>query len=57
LIYLQWYVLVFALKTCCLYVLWETQDQIWGKIFCIPKNMNSRTPMSPRNVILWVIGT
>jgi len=33
------------IKTCCLYVIRETQDQIWAKIFCIPKNMHSRTPM------------
>jgi len=29
-----------------LYVIWEKTDQIWAKIFCIPKNMRSRTPMS-----------
>jgi len=23
----------------------EKQDQIWAKIFCISKNMHSRTPM------------
>jgi len=23
------------------------QDQIWAKIFCIPKNMHSRTLMTP----------
>jgi len=33
------------IKTCCLHVTWEIQDQIWAKIFCIPKKMNSRTPM------------
>jgi len=33
------------IKTCCLYVIWEKQDQNWAKIFCIPKNMHSRTPM------------
>jgi len=25
--------------------MWEKQDQIWAKIFCIPKNMHSRAPM------------
>ena len=24
---------------------WEKQDQIWAKIFCIPKNRHSRTPV------------
>jgi len=33
------------IKTCCLYVTWKIQDHIWAKIFCIPKNMHSRTPM------------
>jgi len=43
------------INTCCLYVIWETHDQIWAKIpknmhsrtpmICIPKNMHSRTPM------------
>jgi len=33
------------IKACCLYINWEKQDQIWAKIFCIPKNMHSRTPM------------
>jgi len=33
------------IKTRCLYVTWEIQDQIWAKHFCIPKNMHSRTPM------------
>jgi len=32
-------------KTCCLNVIWEKQDQIWAKIFFIPKNMHSRIPM------------
>jgi len=38
----------------CLYVIWEKQDQIWGKSSCIPKNMHSRTPMShsPKHVPL-----
>jgi len=35
------------IKACCLYVISEEQDQIWTKIFCIPKNMHSRTPMVP----------
>jgi len=33
------------IKACCLYVIWEKQDRIWAKIFCIPKNMHSRTLM------------
>jgi len=33
------------IKTCCLFVIWEKQDKIWAKFFCIPKNMHSRTPM------------
>jgi len=33
------------IKAWCLYVIWEKQDQIWAKFFCIPKNMHSRTPM------------
>jgi len=33
-------------KTCCLYVTWEIQDQIWAKMFCIPKNIPYRTPMA-----------
>jgi len=33
------------MKTYCLYVTREIQDQIWAKIFCISKNMHSRTPM------------
>jgi len=37
------------IKTCCLYVIWKKQDQIWAKNFCIPKNIHSRT------VHLWVI--
>jgi len=36
----------FKIKTCCLYVTWEIQDQIWANIFCIPKIMHSRAPMS-----------
>ena len=32
------------IKTFCLYVIWE--NQIWAKIFCIPKNRHSRTFMS-----------
>jgi len=26
-------------------VIWEKQDKIWANIFCILKNMHSRTPM------------
>jgi len=37
----------FNIKTCCLNVIWEKQDQIWAKIFCIPKNIHVRTPMPP----------
>jgi len=33
------------IKTWCLYVIWEKQDQIWAKICCIPKNMHSRASM------------
>jgi len=33
------------IKTYCLYVTWEIQDQIWAKIVCIPTNMHSRTLM------------
>jgi len=32
-----------------LLVIWEKQGQIWASIFCIPKNMNSRTPMAETN--------
>jgi len=32
-------------KTCCLYDIWEKQDQIWAKKFCIPKIMQTRTPL------------
>jgi len=46
LICLQWYILVLTVKL--LYVIWEKQDQVWAKIFCIPKNMYSRTPMTRR---------
>jgi len=38
------------IKTCCLYVIWEKQDQIWAKFFCIPKNMDSRTSMKERTM-------
>jgi len=38
------------IKTCCLYVIWEKQDQIWAKIVCIPKNMHSRTPMDEPHI-------
>jgi len=34
------------IKACCLYVIWEKQDEIWAKFFCIPKNMHSRTLMA-----------
>jgi len=34
-----------SIKTFCLYIIWEKQDKIWANIFCIPKNMDSRTPM------------
>jgi len=34
-----------SIKTFCLYVIREKQDQIWAKIFCFPKNMDSRTLM------------
>ena len=34
-----------SIKTFCLYVIREKQDQIWAKIFYIPKNMDSRTLM------------
>jgi len=37
------------IKTCCLHFIWEKQDQIWAKIFCIPKHMHSRTPMCAHN--------
>jgi len=37
------------INTCCLHIAWEIQDQIWAKIFCIPKNILSRTPM-PANI-------
>ena len=33
------------IKNCYLHVICEKQDQIWEKIFCIPKNNHSRTPM------------
>jgi len=39
------------IKTCCLYVIWEKQVQIWAKLFCIPKNMHSRTPMFDKKEI------
>ena len=26
-------------------MIWEKHEQIWAKIFCIPQNMRSRTPM------------
>jgi len=45
---LQWYVLVLTLNLLFrleAYVIWEEQDQIWAKMFCIPKNMHSRTSM------------
>jgi len=34
-----------SIKTCCLHVVWGKQDQVWAKIFCITKNMHSRTLM------------
>jgi len=41
-----------SIKTFCLYVIWEKQDQIWAKTFCIPKNMDSRTPVVLHTVFL-----
>jgi len=37
---------------------WEKQDQIWANIFCIPKNMHSRTPMNEgyNPLIYWFCG-
>jgi len=26
------------INICCLYIVWEKQDQIWAKIFSLPKN-------------------
>jgi len=43
------------IKTCYLYVTWEIQDKIWAKIFCIPKNMHSRTPMVDILVLLGAV--
>jgi len=28
---------ILSIKTCCSYVIWEKQDQIWAKIFASPK--------------------
>jgi len=42
LIGLQWYVSALTLRL-AVYTLFGKQDQIWAKIFCIPKNMHSRT--------------
>jgi len=33
------------------------QDQIWEKIFCIPKNMHSRTPMRDTQLRHFVLVT
>jgi len=33
------------IKTFCLYVIWENQDQIWAKSFCIPKTRRPHTPI------------
>jgi len=41
------------IKAFCLYVIWEKQDQIYAKNFCIPQNMHSRTPMIPRVYFWW----
>jgi len=35
----------FNIKTYCLYVIWEKQDQNWANNFASP-NMHSRTPMA-----------
>jgi len=40
------------IKACCIYVIWEKQDKIWAKMFCILKNMHSRTPMVLREHFL-----
>jgi len=44
LISLQWDVLVITLRL-AVYTLFGKQEEIWAKIFCIPKNMHSRTLM------------
>jgi len=33
------------LKDLLFHVIWEKQDQIWAKRFCISKNMHSRSLM------------
>jgi len=43
LICLQWYILVLTLRL-SVDTLFGKKDQIWAKIFCIPKNRHSRTP-------------
>jgi len=40
------------IKTSSLYVIWKKQDQIWENIFCIPKNMYSRTPVMAIAVLI-----
>jgi len=52
LISLQWYVLVLTSRL-AVYTLLGKQDQIWAKIFCIPKNMQSRTLMAIV-IIVWM---
>jgi len=42
---LQWYVLILTLRLAVCTLFGKKQDQIWSKIFCIPKNMHSRTHM------------
>jgi len=33
------------IKTCCLYIIRETQGRTRAKIFFVPKNMHYRTPI------------
>jgi len=40
------------IKTCCLHGIWEKQDGIWVKIFCIPKNIHSHTPMVVHHTVV-----
>jgi len=45
LICLQWYVLVLALRRSVYTLFVKNKIKFWEKIFCIPKNMVSRTIM------------
>ena len=44
------------IKTSCLYIIWEKQDNFGKKIFYIPKNMHTRTMMMKSATINLLLG-